>query len=126
MILKYYIIQFIIVTLVAFLLNPNILLINRYNDIYYTLTNLYIALIISSNVLWTHQIIMYLTYHKINIYLVIIGLILSLIFFYLLRQQKFVNKRELSKRLIIKNSSTIKEIDEYIKKIKKRKYKKRR
>lgn len=114
--LKYYIIQFIVVLIVSILFNGTYLLVYKTNDIYLTYTYLYIGLLASSNVLWIHQLINFLTYNKINKTLLITGLILSLISFYLVRKQYYIGENQLLKRLITKYSTTNFEISTFLKK----------
>ena len=114
--LKYFIIQFIIVLFVSYILNGGYLLLYSLDDYYFIYIYIYIALITTSNTLWIHQIIEYLLHNRINKYLLIIGLVLSIIFFFVLRKQIYIDKKQLLKSLIIKNSSTNFEITEFLKK----------
>ena len=111
----YYFIQFFVVLVVVYIFNGTYLLSYNSSDVYFTLTNLYIAIISSCNTLWVHQLIIYLVYKKLNIYLLFTGIILSIIFFYILRKQFYIKENHLLRRLIIKNSSTIYEISTYLK-----------
>jgi hypothetical protein len=61
----------------------------------------------ASNMIWSHQIVHYLTHNKFNINIFIIGIILSLFFIILLRTQLFVSGKEWLRRMIGHHSTAI-------------------
>jgi hypothetical protein len=100
-------ILFFIMFLVGISLNPMNILAFRFNDLYLSLTLIYSGLLMASNMIWSHQIVHYLTHNKFNINIFIIGIILSLFFIILLRTQLFVSGKEWLRRMIGHHSTAI-------------------
>ena len=90
--LKYQIIMFIIMIIIGMLFNPMNMLAYRFDDLYISLTLFYGGLLMASNMIWTHEIVHYLTMGHFNIYVFITGIVLSIcIVLFLLRKQYKIN-----------------------------------
>ena len=106
--LKTQIIQFIIMTIIGILFNPMNILAFRINDLYLSLTLFYGGLLMASNMIWSHEIIHYLSMGHFNIYVFFIGIILSIsISIFLLRKQFLVNDKQWLKRMISHHSTAL-------------------
>lgn len=107
MVIKNQIVQFIVMFLVALFLNPMNLLANNLHDIYFSLTSFYSALLMASNMIWSHQIVHYLNYKSFNKNVFIFGVILSFTLFFFLRYQKGVSSSQWLKRMIGHHSTAL-------------------
>ncbi len=117
--LKKQLIQFIIMVIIGILFNPMNILAYRLNDIYFSLTLFYGGLLMASNMIWSHEIIHYLTMKKFNIKIFLIGILLSiLISLYLLRKQLLVNDEQWLKRMISHHSTALTTSNKIVKKSK--------
>ena len=84
---KYQIIQFIIMIIIGILFNPMNILAFRINDLYLSLTLFYGGMLMASNMMWSHEIIHYLSMGHFNIFIFSIGVFLSIsISIFLLRK----------------------------------------
>ena len=101
------IIFFIVMFLIGLILNPMNILANKVSDIYLSLTLIYSALLMASNMIWSHQVIYYLNSKKINYTILFIGISMSLFFFFLLRNQIGVNSEQWLKRMIGHHSTAL-------------------
>ncbi len=102
------VIQFIIMTIVGILFNPMNMLAYRLSDLYLSLTLFYGGLLMASNMIWSHEIVHYLSMSKINSTIFITGICLSaIIVIFILRKQLFVNDREWLKRMISHHSTAL-------------------
>jgi hypothetical protein len=105
---KYQTIMFIIMVIIGICFNPMNILAYRFNDLYISTTLFYGGLLMASNMMWAHEIIHYLHTGYINIYVFIIGLILStLVAIFLLRKQLLVNDEQWLKRMISHHSTAL-------------------
>lgn len=105
-----YIIQFAIMFLVGLTLNPMNILAYRFSDLYVSPTLIYGAFFMASNMLWVHELIPLLSHsnnHKPNIQVVTIGLVLSTVFIFLLRNQIMVGDNDWLKRMIPHHSTAL-------------------
>lgn len=101
-------ISFIIMCLVGIFFNPMNVLAYRLNDIYMSTTLFYSGLLMASNMIWSHEIIHYITMRHINLANFTIGICLSLfIGIFLLRKQLFVDKKQWLRRMIGHHSTAI-------------------
>lgn len=105
--LKFQIIMFIVMTIVGIGFNAMNALAFDINDIYLSTTLFYGGCLMASNMIWAHEIIHYLTYNHMNIYIFIIGIILSIFFVFILRQQLFINDNQYLKRMISHHSTAL-------------------
>jgi hypothetical protein len=101
------IILFIVMFFVGLLFNPMNILAYRFSDLYVSITLVYSALFMASNMLWSHQIVHYLSMGHFNYWIFMIGVFLSLLFVVLLRTQLFVNDENWLKRMITHHSTAI-------------------
>jgi hypothetical protein len=101
------IILFIVMFFVGLLLNPMNILAYRLSDLYLSITLIYSALFMASNMLWSHQIVHYLSMGHFNSRIFILGICLSLLFVILLRTQLFVNDENWLKRMITHHSTAL-------------------
>lgn len=107
-IIKFQTLQFCIMFLVGMFLNPMNILAFRLSDVYLSLTLVYVALFMASNMTWAHQIIHYIYYGHFNKYVFFIGIIMSLfVSIFLLRNQLFVRKEQWLKRMISHHSTAL-------------------
>jgi hypothetical protein len=104
----FHIVTFIIMCLVGIFFNPMNILAYRLNDIYMSTTLFYSGLLMASNMIWSHEIIHYITMRHINLTKFFSGIGLSIfIGIYLLRQQLFVDKEQWLRRMIGHHSTAI-------------------
>lgn len=101
------IILFIVMFCVGLLFNPMNILAYRFSDLYVSITLVYSALFMASNMLWSHQIVHYLSMGHFNSWIFMIGVCLSLLFVVLLRTQLFVDDENWLKRMITHHSTAI-------------------
>ncbi len=101
------IILFIVMFFVGLLLNPMNILAYRLSDLYLSITLIYSALFMASNMLWSHQIVHYLSMGHFNSRIFTLGICLSFLFVVLLRTQLFVNDENWLKRMITHHSTAL-------------------
>lgn len=104
---KYQLIQFIIMFIFGFFLNPMNVLAFRLNDFYISLTLFYSGLFMASNMIWAHELVHYFSMNHLNIYVFTSGIILSIICVFLLRSQFLVTDKEWLKRMIPHHSTAL-------------------
>tara|TARA_B110000208_G_C11597357_1_gene368665 strand:+ start:340 stop:780 length:441 start_codon:yes stop_codon:yes gene_type:complete len=106
--MKRAIIQFIIMTLVGIFFNPMNMLAYSIQDLYFSTTLLYGGFLMASNMIWSHEIVHYLTMGHFNKNTFLFGILLSIsIVFVLLRQQLFVGEENWLKRMIPHHSTAL-------------------
>lgn len=106
--MKNSIIQFIIMTLIGIFFNPMNMLAYSINDLYFSTTLLYGGFLMASNMIWSHEIVHYLTMGHFNRNTFLFGILLSIsIVFILLRQQLFVDEKNWLKRMIPHHSTAL-------------------
>jgi len=106
--LKKQIIMFIVMVIIGMSFNPMNILAYRFNDLYLSLTLFYGGLLMASNMIWAHEIVHYLYMGHFNIYVFLIGIILSIaISIMLLREQLYVNDEQWLKRMISHHSTAL-------------------
>jgi len=105
---KTHIIQFFIMTLIGIFFNPMNMLAYSINDLYFSTTLLYGGFLMASNMIWSHELVHYLTMGHFNKITFLFGIALSLsITFILLRGQLFVNETNWLKRMIPHHSTAL-------------------
>jgi hypothetical protein len=101
------VVLFIVMFLVGITCNPMNILAYRFSDIYMSLTLVYGGLLMASNMIWSHQIVHYLTMGHFNKQIFSIGVVLSIGCVFLLRKQLFVTDKQWLKRMIGHHSTAI-------------------
>ena len=101
------IILFIVMFLVGISLNGMNILAYKLSHLYLSKTLIYSGLLMASNMTWAHQIVSYLSHGKINLFVFWIGILLSLCFAYILRNQYYINEKDWLKRMISHHSTAL-------------------
>lgn len=102
------IIQFIIMALVGILFNPMNMLAYKVSDLYVSLTLVYGGLLMASNMIWSHEIIHYMSMGHFNPSLFGIGIVLSIfITIVCLRKQLLVTDNQWLRRMISHHSTAL-------------------
>ena len=101
------VILFIVMFLVGIIFNPMNILAYSISDIYLSLTLIYSGLLMASNMIWSHQIVHYLSMGHFNTTIFAIGVLLSIGCVFLLRKQLFVTGNQWLKRMIGHHSTAI-------------------
>ena len=102
------VVMFITMVVVGMCFNPMNILAYRFDDLYISLTLFYGGLLMAANMMWSHELVHYITSGHFNMILVIIGIALSIgISVYLLRSQFLVNDRQWLKRMISHHSTAL-------------------
>ena len=106
--LTHHLIQFIVMIIVGILFNPMNVLAFRLSDLYLSLTLFYGGMLMASNMVWSHEIVHYLSMGHFNKNIFFIGIILSLLVtFFLLRKQYLVDDIQWLKRMISHHSTAL-------------------
>ena len=105
--IKTHIIQFVVMIIVGVCFNPMNMLAYRFDDLYLSLTLFYGGVLMASNMMWSHEIVHYLSMGHFNQNIFILGLVLSGISIYLLRSQLFVTDEQWLKRMISHHSTAL-------------------
>ena len=72
-------IMFLLMFLTGIFFNPMNILAFRLNDLYFSLTLFYGGLLMASNMIWSHEIIHFITMGHFNKYVFGIGILLSIL-----------------------------------------------
>lgn len=100
--------MFIVMVIVGMLFNPMNILAYRLSDLYISLTLFYGGLLMASNMMWSHEIVHYLSMGHFNVLVFCIGIILSIsISLLLLRRQLFVDDKQWLRRMISHHSTAL-------------------
>ena len=100
-------ILFIVMFFVGVILNPMNMLAYRLSDIFLSLTLIYGGLLMASNMIWSHQLVHYFNHGKMNKSIFIFGILLSLFFVFVIRQQLFITSDQWLRRMISHHSTAI-------------------
>ena len=101
-------ISFVVMVIVGMAFNPMNVLAYRFDDLFVSTTLFYGGLLMASNMIWSHEIIHYLSMGHINQHRLYFGLILSIIITkFLLRYQYNVSDNEWLKRMISHHSTAL-------------------
>lgn len=104
----YFIVNFIVMVIVGMAFNPMNVLAYKLSHLYVSLTLFYGGLLMASNMIWSHEIIHYLTHGVFNKTLFYFGVALSiLITIFLLRRQYKVSDNQWLKRMISHHSTAL-------------------
>ena len=118
------IIQFIVMTLIGICFNPMNMLAYRFKDLYFSLTLFYGGLLMASNMIWSHEIVHYLSMGMFDKKLFLFGIILSIIIVMIMRKQILVNDKQWLRRMIPHHSTALTTSNQIMKKTKDKKIKK--
>lgn len=116
--IKTHIIQFVVMIIVGVCFNPMNMLAYRVDDLYLSLTLFYGGLLMASNMMWSHEIVHYLSMGHFNQNIFLLGLVLSGVSIYLLRSQLFVTDEQWLKRMISHHSTALTTSDNILNKTK--------
>ena len=106
--IKHNIIQFLIMTIIGMLFNPMNMLAYKIDHLYFSLTLFYGGLLMASNMIWSHEIVHFLSMGHFNLNSFLVGIFLSsFIVIFLLRKQLFVNKKQWLLRMIPHHSTAL-------------------
>ena len=106
--LKHQIIQFVGMALIGIAFNPMNLLAYRFNDLYMSLTLLYGGLVMAANMVWSHEVIHYITMGHCNMTYFIGGIVLVIgLTILLLRNQLCVDDTQYLRRMISHHSTAL-------------------
>tara|TARA_Y100000992_G_C21270523_1_gene496531 strand:+ start:932 stop:1384 length:453 start_codon:yes stop_codon:yes gene_type:complete len=105
--IKTHIIQFVVMIIVGVCFNPMNMLAYRFDDLYLSLTLFYGGVLMASNMMWSHEIVHYLSIGHFNQNIFLLGLVLSGVSIYLLRSQLFVTDEQWLKRMISHHSTAL-------------------
>tara|TARA_A100001015_G_scaffold299700_1_gene384097 strand:+ start:59 stop:505 length:447 start_codon:yes stop_codon:yes gene_type:complete len=105
---KRQIIMFIVMVIIGMVFNPMNILAYRLSDLYISQTLFYGGLLMASNMMWSHEIVHYLSMRHFNILVFYLGIILSIgISILLLRQQLLVDDNQWLRRMISHHSTAL-------------------
>ena len=105
---KRQIIMFIVMVIVGMLFNPMNTLAYRFSDLYLSQTLFYGGLLMASNMIWTHEIVHYLSMGHFNMLVFSVGIILSIsVSLLLLRKQLLVGDKQWLRRMISHHSTAL-------------------
>ena len=107
-IFKTQIIMFITMFFVGVMFNPMNILAYNFSHLYLSLTLFYGGLLMASNMMWAHEIVHYFSMGYFNIYIFLLGLLLSIsISILLLRSQLFIDETQWLRRMISHHSTAL-------------------
>ena len=105
---KRQIIMFIVMVIIGMLFNPMNILAYRFSDLYISQILVYGGLLMASNMIWTHEIVHYLSMRHFNMLIFSVGIILSIgVSILLLRQQLLVDDKQWLRRMIPHHSTAL-------------------
>ena len=105
--IKTHIIQFVVMIIVGVCFNPMNMLAYRFDDLYLSLTLFYGGVLMASNMMWSHEIVHYLSMGHFNQNIFLLGLVLSGVSIYFLRSQLFITDKQWLKRMISHHSTAL-------------------
>jgi len=105
--IKHQFIMFIVMIVVGVCFNPMNMLAYRFKDLYLSLTLVYGGLIMASNMIWAHEIVHLLHHGKMNTTLFFVGIVLTILFTLIIRQQLLVDDKQWLRRMISHHSTAL-------------------
>ena len=100
--------MFTTMIIIGMLFNPMNMLAYRISDLYISYTLFYGGLLMASNMIWSHEIVHYLSMNHFNLYLFSFGIFLSIfITIILLREQFLVDDEQWLRRMISHHSTAL-------------------
>ena len=101
-------IMFVTMVIIGMLFNPMNVLAYRFSDLYISRTLFYSGLLMASNMIWSHEIVHYLSMGHYDVSVLCFGIILSIcISILLLREQLFVDDEQWLRRMISHHSTAL-------------------
>lgn len=100
-------ILFCVMFVSAFFLNPMNILAYKLSDLYVSVLLVYASLYMASNMLWTHQIVHYLQMGHFDKKTFLIGVLMSLFFVYLMKNQVGIDYKQWIRRMIPHHSTAL-------------------
>lgn len=100
-------ILFVVMFIVALIINPMTMLAYDFDHLYFSTTLFYAAGYMASTMIWAHQIVHYFQKHHFNMQIFLIGIAMSLFFIFLLRSQSFVTTDQWLRRMIPHHSTAL-------------------
>jgi hypothetical protein len=107
MLTKEFLITFIINIFVGMGFNAMNMMAYNINHLYVSVTLFYVGCIMASNMVWSHEIIHYVNHGMFNINTFLFGIVLTLFFVYLARNQVGVNENQWLRRMIPHHSTAL-------------------
>ena len=104
---KYYVIFCIVMFLIAFSIDAMNVMVYSLNDLYISKSLIISSLFMTSNMLWGHQLVHYLSSRQLNKSVLFIGLLLSAVLFYIMRTQMFIKPNDWLKEMIPHHSTAL-------------------
>lgn len=104
---KHHLITFAVNVVVGMAFNAMNMLAFRIDHLDISVTLLYVGLIMASNMIWSHEIIHYLSHKKFNLKIFMIGLALTSFFVLIARNQVFVSEKQWLRRMIPHHSTAL-------------------
>ena len=104
---KYYVIFCIVMFLISFSVDSMNMMVYSRNDLYISKSLIISSLFMTSNMLWGHQIVHYLSQGHLNKSVLFIGLLLSAVLFYIMRTQMFIKPNDWLKEMIPHHSTAL-------------------
>ena len=105
--LKHQVIMFIVMIIVGVCFNPMNMLAYRFEDLYLSLTLVYGGCIMASNMIWAHELIHLLHHGTMNTMLFFAGIVLTILFTLIIRQQVFIDDKQWLRRMISHHSTAL-------------------
>ena len=105
--LRHQIIMFIFMVIIGMTFNPMNMLAYKIKHLDISLTLFYGGLLMASNMIWSHEVVHYLSMNMFNTKLFFIGIFLSVISVILLRKQLFIDDKQWMKRMIPHHSTAL-------------------
>lgn len=99
--------MFGVMFIIGTFLNPMNMLIYRFEHFYISLTLIYSGLFMASNMIWVHQILHYFNTGHLNFLILVLGIVVTVIIFFLLRKQILVDEKQYLKRMITHHSTAL-------------------
>ena len=104
---KHHLITFAVNVVIGMAFNAMNMLAFRIDHLDISVTLLYVGLIMASNMIWSHEIIHYLSHKKFNLKIFMIGLALTTFFVLIARNQVFVSEKQWLRRMIPHHSTAL-------------------
>lgn len=104
---KYYVIFCIVMFLISFSVDSMNMMVYSLNDLYVSKSLIISSSFMTSNMLWGHQIVHYLSQGHLNKSVLFIGLCLSTVLFYIMRTQMFIKPSDWLKEMIPHHSTAL-------------------
>lgn len=106
--INHHLIQFIIMIIIGMAFNPMNMLAYKFHHLYISMTLFYGGILMASNMIWSHEIVHYLSMGHFNSYIFFIGIFLSIfVVLFPLRRQIFVDDNQWLKRMISHHSTAL-------------------